>query len=297
MYIGQNNDWMRYSSLGNWHLSSIKNCGKWMFYFNSQEFAIEIINKALTDNIVSYAKHTKGDSGICCLYASGLDFENHLRVIDFMIENNLVRLTNNLSYFDTTFKFNSQSWAKEYGNPFEGTIKLSDFINLQTGNQLNKFDLTSKLVYKQQLPNGLKHNQIIAPLYNTTNQYLTAKFNKVLQADLDVNDKFMHIIPITYIFRQVFSDTDNQVIESKVQSLINNYVQTNANSNQLTKLSVNNTQYLTQIQSASNYNQLLTSALFDDQLLQVISYLLYLSIYTTNIEDVQNILDIKKSET
>ncbi len=145
MYISENNDWIRYSSQNNWKLSTIKDCGKWMFYYKSREFAVQIITKAIDQEIVTYAKHTKSSSGIACLYASGTNIENNLQVINFMIENNLIRLTNDLNYFDTTFKFNSQSWQKEYGNPFEGTIRLSSLIDLNTGIKLDDIDLNSKL--------------------------------------------------------------------------------------------------------------------------------------------------------
>jgi hypothetical protein len=56
-----------------------------------------------------------------------------LKVIKFMLDNNLIRKTNSGRLYDESFKFDNQTRAGEYGAGFNATIKLSEFLNLYTG--------------------------------------------------------------------------------------------------------------------------------------------------------------------
>lgn len=64
---------------------------------------------------------------------NGDDIENHERVIQFMMDNDLSRKTKTGKYYNNSFKFYDQTRAGEYGADFEGKIKLDEFIDLKTG--------------------------------------------------------------------------------------------------------------------------------------------------------------------
>ena len=49
---------------------------------------------------------------------------------------NLIRKTKTGKYYNISFKLDRQTEAGEYGDDYKGTIKLSDFIDLTTGEWL-----------------------------------------------------------------------------------------------------------------------------------------------------------------
>ena len=71
--------------------------------------------------------------GVICFYLNGDDIDNHRRVIEFMINNELITKKKTGRYYNNSFKFDSQTIAGEYGADFEGKIKLEKFIDLKTG--------------------------------------------------------------------------------------------------------------------------------------------------------------------
>lgn len=116
-----------------------KKCGKWMHFFTEQDLAIDICQKAIEENVCYECKCTDmefaGDTrGVICFYLNGDDIENHKRVIQFMIDNNLIRKTKAGKYYNISFKFDIQTRAGSYGSDFEGILKLEQFIDLKTGN-------------------------------------------------------------------------------------------------------------------------------------------------------------------
>ena len=113
-------------------------CGKWMYFFDNQEFAQKICQKAIDEGVCYECKCTDMEltgqpTGVICFYLNGDDIENHKRVIQFMMANDLIRKTKAGKYYNNSFKFDDQTRAGEYGADFEGKIKLEQFINLQTG--------------------------------------------------------------------------------------------------------------------------------------------------------------------
>lgn len=112
--------------------------GKWMYFFTDQELAIELCAKAIEEHACYKCKCTDLEtimrlSGVICFYLNGDDIEGHKRIITFMIENNLIRKTKKGKLFDISFKFNEQTSAGEYGADFEGQLKLSQFVDLNSG--------------------------------------------------------------------------------------------------------------------------------------------------------------------
>ena len=113
-------------------------CGKWMYFFDDQEFAKEICQKAIEEGACyedkcSDLEATFNDSGVICFYCNYDDVENHKRIIKFMIENKLIRKTKAGRYYNISFKLDNQTRDGLYGDDFTSVIKLSDFINLDTG--------------------------------------------------------------------------------------------------------------------------------------------------------------------
>lgn len=78
-------------------------CGKWMHFFNDQEFAMNICEKAIAENVCYECKCTdmelQGDkTGVICFYSNGDDIENHHRIIQFMIDNQLIQKQKQVDY-------------------------------------------------------------------------------------------------------------------------------------------------------------------------------------------------------
>lgn len=118
-------------------------CGKWMYFFSDQEYAIELCEKAIDEGVCYECKcadlFAQGcEKGVLCFYLNGDDIENHKRVITFMIKNNLISKTKSGRYYDNSFKFDDQTRAGEYGADFEGKIKLHEFIDLYTGEWIHE---------------------------------------------------------------------------------------------------------------------------------------------------------------
>lgn len=127
-----------------WYLSGQENtheedkCGKWMYFFEDQEYAKQICQKAIDEEVCYACKCTDMETtmkptGVACFYLNGDDIENHKRVIRFMIDNNLILKAKTGRLYNNSFKFDNQTIAGEYGEDFEGKIKLDQFIDLQTG--------------------------------------------------------------------------------------------------------------------------------------------------------------------
>ena len=131
------NGWFYYSS-GKEDRLDPRRCGKWMYFFDDQSFAQKICEKAIEERACYECKCTDMEiehpkSGVICFYLNGDDIENHKRVIRFMIDNQLIRKTKKGRYYNMSFNFDDQTRAGEYGDNFEGKIKLEDFIDLDTG--------------------------------------------------------------------------------------------------------------------------------------------------------------------
>ena len=118
-------------------------CGKWMSFFEDQDYAIQICQKAIDESACFECKCSDlelqgGTSGVICFYLECDDVEAHKKIIRFMIENNLIRKTKSGRFYNNCFKLDSQTHAGEYGTDFESKIKLEEFIDLNTGKWIHK---------------------------------------------------------------------------------------------------------------------------------------------------------------
>ncbi len=119
-------------------LLDVHKCGKWMHFFNDQEFAMNMCEKAIAEDICYECKCTDmeltgAETGVICFYLNSDDIENHHRVIQFMMNNKLIQKTKSGQLYNISFKFDAQTHTGEYGTEFEGIIKLAQFVDLNTG--------------------------------------------------------------------------------------------------------------------------------------------------------------------
>lgn len=111
-------------------------CGKWMYFFNDRTFAENICRQAVEQGVVVESKHSDKNDGVCCFYLNGDDAEAHKKVIQFFLDNGLIRKKKDGSLYDISFKYDTQTKAGEYGEEFESNIKLDQFVDLKTGEML-----------------------------------------------------------------------------------------------------------------------------------------------------------------
>ena len=129
--------WFFYLS-GKENLLDKHKCGKWMAFFYDQPFAQDICKKAIECGACYECKCTDMEAvnkptGVICFYLNGDDLENHKRVIQFMLDNDLIRKTKTGKLYNISFKYDDQTRAGEYGEDFKAEIKLEKFIDLDTG--------------------------------------------------------------------------------------------------------------------------------------------------------------------
>ncbi len=117
----------------------ISNAGKWMYFFNADEIhrVSELCQKSILDDVVVQCKHISRDylsqSNVACFYVNGLDREQHIKVLKFFLENNLVPRNKNGNYRNIAFKFDEETRLGSYGDEFHAKLNLSDFVDVATG--------------------------------------------------------------------------------------------------------------------------------------------------------------------
>lgn len=128
MKITQSDKWVYYTS-ESYH-GFDRHFGKWMFYFDNTVFAEQVCRIAVADGITVRAKHANLESGIGGFYANADDYQAHMRILRFMLANDLVRKTTSGKYFDISFKYEDVDGCDAEGRI---KIKLSDFFDLSDG--------------------------------------------------------------------------------------------------------------------------------------------------------------------
>ena len=112
-------------------------CGKWMYYFNNREVVTELCKNAVEIGVVKEAKHNDAEDGVSCFYLNGDDIATHKKVIQYFLDNNMIRKTKKGRYYNIAFKYDDQTRAGEYGDEFQAEIKLAQFMDLDTGEWLS----------------------------------------------------------------------------------------------------------------------------------------------------------------
>ena len=137
MKIVKNNVWTYY--IGDDSMLDDTKCGKWMYFYDDIKKAKVVCKRAVEDNIVYESKHSnKNNDGVACFYLNADDMDNHKRVIQFFLDNNLIPKTKSGRYYNISFKLDSQTHNNEYGSYYKSNIRLEDFIDLNTGEWKNQ---------------------------------------------------------------------------------------------------------------------------------------------------------------
>ena len=108
-------------------------CGKWMYFFEDRSFVETICAEAIRTGAILECKHTDGPSGVSCFYLECDNIDAHKRILQFFLDNNLIRRTKAGRLYNIGFKLDDQTRAGQYGTDFKAEIKLDRFINLDTG--------------------------------------------------------------------------------------------------------------------------------------------------------------------
>lgn len=126
-------------------------CGKWMYFFDSSresmDFAEFICEKIVKIGVAIESKHSNRDyvriqgTGVCCFYCNGHDIEAHKKIIRFLLDNNMIRITKSGKLTNISYKYDEQTRGNEYGAEFKPKIQLSHFVNLKTGEWLDNITL------------------------------------------------------------------------------------------------------------------------------------------------------------
>lgn len=124
--------WVFYVSEAAKNLDEHK-CGKWMYFFDDEEFVAKICKEAVEKGIVVESKHSDAATGVSCFYLECDDLEGHKKVIQYFLDNNLIKKTKAGKLYNISFKLDAQTRAGEYGDDFQSEIKLEKFIDLYTG--------------------------------------------------------------------------------------------------------------------------------------------------------------------
>ena len=108
-------------------------CGKWMYFFDDLSFAKKLCSEAIKRDVIPECKHTDSSSGVACFYLECDDIEAHKRILQFFLDNNLIRKTKTGRLYNISFKLDDQTRAGKYGTDFKAELTLDKFVDLCTG--------------------------------------------------------------------------------------------------------------------------------------------------------------------
>lgn len=106
--------------------------GKWYYYFSDYQKAEKLCKYAVENNIVKVAKHSNKKEGMAFFYLSIDDVLRHKKVINFFLENNMIRRTKSGKLYNISFKLDEQTRAGEYGDDYKPELKLDELMDLET---------------------------------------------------------------------------------------------------------------------------------------------------------------------
>ena len=101
-----------------------------------------IAGTAVLDGVVVEVKYSSPETaivagskqGVYRFYLNGNDREGHKRILNYMLDNGLVRRTKSSKLYNISIKYDSKTYAGKYkGSGFSGKIKLTNYVDLETG--------------------------------------------------------------------------------------------------------------------------------------------------------------------
>ncbi|WP_461203322.1 hypothetical protein [Enterococcus sp. N342-3-1-2] len=114
--------------------------GKWMIFFkffDERETIRSYCERSVVERIVRTAKLSsmprKDGNGVACFFLEIDDYNQHKKIINFLIENNLIPKKKNGDYYNLSFKLDEQTRNNEYNENFKSVLKLEELLDLRTG--------------------------------------------------------------------------------------------------------------------------------------------------------------------
>ena len=132
----ENEFWVYYISENRTEEYDPDKVGKWMYFFYNRDFVDRVCSEAVERKIVNSAKYSNDIKGVACFYINGDDLVAHKRVLNYFFEKHLIPKGKYSKFRDISFKFDSQTLLGKYGKDFHARIRLSDFVDLETGRWL-----------------------------------------------------------------------------------------------------------------------------------------------------------------
>jgi hypothetical protein len=113
--------------------------GKWMLFGSSEDAMFSFVHylfDMIKNNVIRIGKvdtlMVNGTTAFI-IYVNSNDIESQKKVLKYLIEHDLIRCTKTGKLYNISFKFDRQTRLGEYGDKFNSEIKLSDFVDLNTG--------------------------------------------------------------------------------------------------------------------------------------------------------------------
>lgn len=130
--------WLVCKQRGPHERSIYSNQGKWLCFFekNAINYIIQTSEEAIKTEVTMLTKFTDvryQDSGVLCIFCDGTNENQHKKILKFMLDKNLIPRNKNGNYRNIAFKFNEQSYNREYKQKFKAKISLSTFVDSKTG--------------------------------------------------------------------------------------------------------------------------------------------------------------------
>lgn len=122
--------WTYYEREG-YTLDSIK-AGGWIWYFKRIIDAKKKCQDTVELELAGASKHSNSDDGVAIFSLNIDDIEGHIKLIEYMIENDMIEYEHDNVYRDISFVVSLSSTTPMLQHSIPQMLKLSSFVNLET---------------------------------------------------------------------------------------------------------------------------------------------------------------------
>lgn len=142
--------------------------GAWMYTYTSVGKADQVCRAAIENGIVQQCMHPDCPVGTAVFLVDYDDYDTHRRILQFFIDNKLIPTDKAEGYLDIPFYIIVPSESIESGMNFTAFLRLSDFVDIRTGefhkNIESHLPLHRRLAVQVQEDWIATHNQVILRL-------------------------------------------------------------------------------------------------------------------------------------
>ncbi|POU02834.1 hypothetical protein C3376_18475 [Enterobacter cloacae complex sp. ECNIH17] len=107
--------WRQYQAAP--HAADIPNCGKWLLFPGDVQLAERICLSAVHFGLVEKCKHAL-DGGVVCLYLDAEDDAGHVRLLQWLIDYDLIPRKRNGELYNIAFKLDALTLNQQRGSTF-----------------------------------------------------------------------------------------------------------------------------------------------------------------------------------